>query len=129
MIVCSCAVITDRDLEQAVLEVMSQPNAPLPTPGVIYRHLQKKMQCCGCAPLAADTIYAKMEELERAGLICPCACATVKTRMQSMLAPVERRPLSSARDKSRAPLVPAGAGVSPGAGTGVDQISGIRKKA
>ncbi len=125
MIVCSCAVITDRDLEQAVLEVMSQPNAPLPTPGVIYRHLQKKMQCCGCAPLAADTIYAKMEELEQAGRICPCACATVKTRMQSMLAPVERRPLASPRDMSRPTLVPA----NTGAGPGVDQISGIRKKA
>lgn len=125
MIVCSCAVITDRDLEQAVLEVMSQPNAPLPTPGVIYRHLQKKMQCCGCAPLAADTIYAKMEELEQAGRICPCACATVKTRMQSMLAPVERRQLVSARDAIRTPLGPANAV----AGAGVDQIIGNRKKA
>jgi hypothetical protein len=97
MIICSCAVVTDRDLEQAVLEVMSQPNAPLPTPGVIYRHLQKKMQCCGCAPLAADTIYAKMEELERKGLICPCACATAKSRLQGIMAPPERRVLPGAR--------------------------------
>ncbi len=81
MIVCSCAVISDRDLELAVLEVMSAPDAPLPTPGVIYRHLQKKMQCCGCAPLAADTIYAKMEDLERRGLICPCACASARSRL------------------------------------------------
>jgi hypothetical protein len=91
MIVCSCAYVTDRDLEQAVLEVMSQNNAPLPTPGVIYRHLQKKMQCCGCASLAAETIYAKMEELEQRGLICPCACATAKTRMKDLLAAPERR--------------------------------------
>lgn len=91
MIVCSCAYVTDRDLEQAVLEVMSQNNAPLPTPGVIYRHLQKKMQCCGCAPLAAETIYAKMEELEQRGLICPCACATAKTRMKDLLPAPERR--------------------------------------
>lgn len=91
MIVCSCAYVTDRDLEQAVLEVMSQNNAPLPTPGVIYRHLQKKMQCCGCAPLAAETIYAKMEELEQRGLICPCACSTAKTRMKDLMAAPERR--------------------------------------
>lgn len=102
MIVCSCAVITDRDLEQAVREVMSQPNAPLPTPGVIYRHLQKKMQCCGCAPLAADTIYAKMEELEKQGLICPCACASAKTRMQVFLPPPERRPALTTRRVPRA---------------------------
>lgn len=102
MIICSCAVISDKDLEQAVLEVMSQPNAPLPTPGVIYRHMQKKMQCCGCAPLAADTIYAKMEELEQRGLICPCACATAKSRLQNMLPPPERRPVITPRNRPRA---------------------------
>jgi hypothetical protein len=102
MIICSCAVISDKDLEQAVLEVMSQPNAPLPTPGVIYRHMQKKMQCCGCAPLAADTIYAKMEELEQRGLICPCACATAKSRLQNMLPLPERRPVITPRNRPRA---------------------------
>jgi bacterioferritin-associated ferredoxin len=103
MIVCSCAYVTDRDLEQAVLEVMSQPNAPLPTPGVIYRHLQKKMQCCGCAPLAAEMIYAKMEELENRGLICPCACATAKTRMKDIMSPPERRVSRTLRDTPRGP--------------------------
>jgi hypothetical protein len=107
MIICSCVVITDKDLEQAVLEVMSQPNAPLPTPGVIYRHLQKKMQCCGCAPLAADTIYAKMEELEKKGLICPCACATAKSRMQGIMAPPERRVLPAVRTRPRPVPAPA----------------------
>jgi hypothetical protein len=101
MIVCSCAYVTDRDLEQAVLEVMSQNNAPLPTPGVIYRHLQKKMQCCGCAPLAAETIYAKMEELEQRGLICPCACATAKTRLKDLLAAPQRRVSQSLRSTPR----------------------------
>jgi hypothetical protein len=99
MIVCSCAVISDKDLEQAVLEIMSLPDAPLPTPGVVYRHLQKKMNCCGCAPLAADTIYAKMEALEKAGQICPCACATAKTRLGELMAqpvrPITRRAASA----------------------------------
>jgi len=110
MIVCSCAVVSDRDLEQAVVEVMSQPNAPLPTPGVIFRHLQKKMQCCGCAPLAIETIYAKMEELEAKGLICPCACASAKIRMKDLMNPLERRVARTLRETPRplpAPLVPA----------------------
>ncbi|HKZ97242.1 MAG TPA: hypothetical protein VJ045_09700 [Hyphomicrobiaceae bacterium] len=82
MIVCSCAVISDRDLEEAVLEIMSEPNAPIPTPGVVYKQLAKRMTCCGCAPLAIETIYAKMEDLERRGLICPWACATAKSRLR-----------------------------------------------
>lgn len=97
MIVCSCAVISDKDLERAVLEIMSQPNAPLPTPGVVYRHLQKTMQCCGCAPLAAETIYAKMEDLEQRGLVCPCACATAKTKLKDITERPVRRAVKPMR--------------------------------
>jgi hypothetical protein len=81
VLICSCAVISDRDIELALLEIMNQPNAPLPTPGVVWRHLSKKMNCCGCAPLAVSTIYEKMESLEARGLIQPCACAAALERL------------------------------------------------
>ena len=91
MIVCSCAVISDHDIELAVLDIMSQPNAPLPTPGVVFRYLDKKMNCCSCAPLAVETIYEKMDSLAAKGLICPCACATVQDKLIRMVKkPVER---------------------------------------
>ena len=51
MIICSCAVVTDHDIEAALIEIFSLPNAPLPTPGVVFRHLSKRMNCCSCAPL------------------------------------------------------------------------------
>jgi hypothetical protein len=86
VIVCSCAVVSDRDIEIAVIEILSVPNAPLPTPGLIYRHLEKKMDCCGCAPLAVATIYSIVERLERDGRVCPCACATVKSRLARLTA-------------------------------------------
>lgn len=91
MIVCSCAVVTDLDIELAVLDIMSQPNAPLPTPGVVYRYLEKRMNCCGCAPLAVETIYAKMDELSAKGLICPCACASAQDRLGRIKSPAARR--------------------------------------
>lgn len=84
MIVCSCTRISDHDIELAVLDIMSQPNAPLPTPGVVFRHLEKRMNCCGCAPLAVETIYAKMDALAAKGLICPCACATAQDKLIRM---------------------------------------------
>lgn len=71
MIVCSCNVITDADIEQALVEIMHSPTPPLPTPGIVWKHLSARMKCCGCAPLAVETIYAKMEKLEREGEICP----------------------------------------------------------
>ena len=81
MIVCSCAAISDADVEQALVEILSEPGAPLPTPGVVYRHLQKKMVCCGCAPLAVSTIYQKIDELAEQGVVCPYACACAQGRL------------------------------------------------
>lgn len=80
MLICSCAVVSDHEIELALLEIMIEEDAPLPTPGVVWRHLQKKLNCCGCAPLAVDVIYRKLEELEAKGLICPCACANALDR-------------------------------------------------
>jgi hypothetical protein len=74
-------MISDRDIEDALVEILGQPNAPIPTPGVVYRHLKKRMNCCGCAPLAVETIYNKVEELERKGLICPDVCATARSKL------------------------------------------------
>lgn len=81
MIVCSCLVITDENIEQALVEILSQPDAPLPTPGVVYRHLQKKMVCCGCSALAVSTIYDKIDQLAEKGVVCPYACACAQGRL------------------------------------------------
>jgi hypothetical protein len=60
---------------------LNQPDAPIPTPGVVYRHLQKRMNCCGCAPLAVETIYNKVQELETKGLISPNVCAATRSKL------------------------------------------------
>lgn len=81
MIVCSCNAITSSDISAALLYLLNAPEPQIPTPGLVYRHLGKKMVCCGCAPLAVETIYARMEELERKGLVCPYRCAAARERL------------------------------------------------
>jgi hypothetical protein len=81
MIVCSCQVITDDDIERALVEILSLPKAPLPTPGMVYRHLQKKMVCCSCSPLAVSTIYERIDRLAEKGVVCPYACACAQGRL------------------------------------------------
>lgn len=81
MIVCSCTIITDQDIEMALVEILSRPNAPIPTPGVIFRHLKKRMNCCGCAPLAVETIYNKVGEVERRGLVPANVCAATRSKL------------------------------------------------
>jgi hypothetical protein len=84
MIVCSCAVVSDHDIELALLDILNEPQAPIPTPGLVYRHLMKRMSCCGCAPLAVETIYAKVEELERKGLVCPYRSLSARERLMQI---------------------------------------------
>jgi hypothetical protein len=81
MIICSCAAISDADIERALIEILSLPEAPLPTPGVVYRHLRKKMVCCGCSPVAVSTIYEKIDVLAARGVVCPYACACAQGRL------------------------------------------------
>ncbi len=82
MIVCSCQQVSDFDIELALLDILNQPEAPIPTPGVVYRYMQRRMQCCGCAPLAVDVIYAKLEDLAKRGLICPYLSLSTRERLQ-----------------------------------------------
>ncbi|MEW5962424.1 MAG: hypothetical protein AB1749_02575 [Pseudomonadota bacterium] len=80
MIVCSCAVISDHDVERALIDLMCEPNPPLPTPGVVWRHLAGQMECCACAPLAVEVIYDTLDALATKGLVCPYHLANVRTR-------------------------------------------------
>jgi len=102
VLICSCAVVSDHDIELALLEIMIEPDAPLPTPGVVWRHLQKKLNCCGCAPLAVEMIYKKLEQLEAKGLVCPCACANAQDSRRR----ADER-MQDARPKSRVPALEA----------------------
>jgi hypothetical protein len=93
MILCSCTVITDAHIEAALVDILSQPNAPLPTPGLVFRHLSKKMNCCGCAPLVVTRIYEIVERLEAEGRVCPYVSASTKVRLLrlSNVSPPARR--------------------------------------
>jgi bacterioferritin-associated ferredoxin len=51
MIVCSCAVITDKDVAEAVSALRTADPFVVLTPGLIYRHLSKRPSCGSCLPL------------------------------------------------------------------------------
>lgn len=90
MIVCSCQVISDKDIEQALVAILRETDAPLPTPGVVYRHLAKKMVCCSCSPLAVRTIYEIIDRLAARGVVCPYACEAARERLGKSVGMPER---------------------------------------
>ncbi|MEZ5817878.1 MAG: hypothetical protein R3D44_12425 [Hyphomicrobiaceae bacterium] len=82
MIVCSCNVISDRDIERVLIEIFSKADAPIPTPGLVYRELSKRMDCCSCAPLAVGVIYERLDALEARGEICRFRCAQIRDKLR-----------------------------------------------
>jgi len=91
LIICSCAVITDRDIEIAVGEIMGAEPGLLPTPGVVFRHLDKKMNCCRCAPVTVSAIYAAMDRLAQSTRVCPFALAEARAKLVRIEERRERR--------------------------------------
>jgi len=104
VIICSCTVITDRDISRAVAEIMSSSPGLLPTPGIVFRHLNKRMNCCRCAPLTVSIIYAAMDRLERDTSVCPYVLAETRRKLVQLSERRERRRAASARNLAREPI-------------------------
>lgn len=54
MIICSCALVTDRDIHQAIDWMRNADPYTLITPGRIYRVLGKRPECGACIRLFVD---------------------------------------------------------------------------
>ena len=62
MIVCSCSMITSKDIAEAVTALRTADPLVVLTPGLVYRHLGKRPSCGGCLPLISKLMVAYDEE-------------------------------------------------------------------
>ena len=63
----------------------------LPTPGIVFRHLQKRMNCCRCAPLTVSVIYNSMDRLEHDTRVCPYSLAEARRKLAILQSRRDRR--------------------------------------
>ena len=62
MIVCSCSVITSKDIAETVEALRTKDPFVVLTPGLIYRELGKRPSCGSCLPLITKLMVANDEE-------------------------------------------------------------------
>jgi bacterioferritin-associated ferredoxin len=62
MIVCSCNLITAKDVDDAVDALRTADPFVVLTPGLIYRHLGKRPSCGSCLPLVSKLMVIHDEE-------------------------------------------------------------------
>ena len=71
MIVCSCAVISDHDIRNAINWMQTVDPYAVVTPGRVYRALGKSPDCGGCISLMVETMRKDLKVAvprERRGL-------------------------------------------------------------
>jgi hypothetical protein len=72
MIVCSCNIITRRDIERVIERLLCADPYAVLTPNLIYHQLGKRGRCCGCFPEASRILVehciAVREQIERGEL-------------------------------------------------------------
>jgi bacterioferritin-associated ferredoxin len=61
MLVCHCNVITQREIEEAVLALLEADPWQLIVPAKVYHGLEKRGRCCGCFPNVVETIIKVTE--------------------------------------------------------------------
>lgn len=84
MLVCQCNLISTKDIEDIVVDILDEDPWQLVVPARIYRELGKRGQCCGCVPNIVD-IIGKVTETYHLKLAGNAAnLVDVRTRMKTL---------------------------------------------
>ena len=61
MLICQCNVITQKEVEQAIIALLDQDRWQLIVPAKVYHSMHKRGRCCGCFPNEVETIIRVTE--------------------------------------------------------------------
>ena len=61
MLVCHCNVITESEIEQAIMALLDEDPWQLIVPAKVYHAMHKRGRCCGCFPNVVETIIRVTE--------------------------------------------------------------------
>jgi hypothetical protein len=62
MLICHCNVITEKEIEQTIIEMLDEDAWQLIVPAKVYHRLHKRGRCCGCFPNVVETIIRVTEQ-------------------------------------------------------------------
>lgn len=61
MLICHCNLITQKEIEEVIIQLLDQDPWTLIVPAKVYHTLQKRGRCCGCFPNVVETIIRVTE--------------------------------------------------------------------
>ena len=91
MIVCSCNIITRRDIEAVIERLLADDPYAVLTPNLIYHRLGRRGRCCGCFPQVTDILVehatAVRERMQHGEIPGPHPAEDVDGRLPAAAAP------------------------------------------
>ena len=61
MLICHCNLITEREIEDTIVGLLTDDPWQLIVPAKVYHALRKRGRCCGCFPNVVETIIRVTE--------------------------------------------------------------------
>ncbi|MBZ9678084.1 (2Fe-2S)-binding protein [Mesorhizobium sp. ES1-1] len=61
MLICHCNIITEKEVEQTIIDLLDKDPWQLIVPAKVYHTMQKRGRCCGCFPNVVETIIRVTE--------------------------------------------------------------------
>jgi bacterioferritin-associated ferredoxin len=65
MLVCHCNLITQKEIEAAIVAMLDEDPWQLIVPAKVYHAMAQRGRCCGCFPNVVETIIRVTEDYHR----------------------------------------------------------------
>lgn len=65
MLICHCNLITDKEIEDQIIEFLDEDCWQLIVPAKVYHAMEKRGRCFGCFPNVVDIIIKVTEDYHR----------------------------------------------------------------
>jgi hypothetical protein len=62
MLICHCNIITEKEIERAIIDLLDSDPWQLIVPAKVYHYMKKRGRCCGCFPNVVETIIRVTED-------------------------------------------------------------------
>ena len=102
MLICHCNLITDREIEETILELLDEDPWMLIVPAKVYHRMKKRGRCCGCFPNVVETIIRVTEAYHARSEASGVDVVSHLDRVRKLRSELGSRPHEGRQDSHRA---------------------------
>jgi hypothetical protein len=84
MLICHCNVISEKEIEQTIVDLLDEDAWQLIVPAKVYHRLQKRGRCCGCFPNVVETIIRVTEAYHARGAMAEAEIVSHLDRVREL---------------------------------------------